>query len=96
MPQVVDLRDGLLTAVAALAQVHGGPQPIGLVRQRPTIGLALRARAPGLTRSASAASSPAMSGAPPSGAPAASARRVYSAVSTIASAQSRSAPGADP
>src|SRR5580765_8948148 len=37
--EVVDAGDRLLAAVAALVQMHGGPQPVQLVRDGPVVGL---------------------------------------------------------
>src|SRR5690606_15829359 len=47
LAQVVDAGDGLLPAVAALRQVHGGPQQIQLAHERPMVDV-LRVRSPRL------------------------------------------------
>src|SRR6478672_10945163 len=46
-PEVVDASHGLLTAVAALVQVHGRPQPVELVDDRAVVGLEAETRPPG-------------------------------------------------
>ena len=45
--EVVHPRDGLLPAVAALVQVHGGAQPVDLVGDRAVVGLEPEPRPPG-------------------------------------------------
>ena len=45
--EVVHLRDGLLAAVAALAEVHGGAQPVQFVGQHALVDVGRPARAPG-------------------------------------------------
>ena len=47
-PEVVHARDRLLPAVAALVQVHGGAQPVQLVRDRAVVDLVGRPRPPRL------------------------------------------------
>ena len=44
--EVVHPRDGLLAAVAALVQVHRGPQPVDLVDDRAVVGLEPGSRPP--------------------------------------------------
>ena len=46
-PEVVDPRHGLLAAVAALVQVHGGAQPVDLVDDGAVVGLETEPGDPG-------------------------------------------------